>query len=72
MKKNKWTDKASNLLKSELVKQGADYNILALRLKAIGIDESYSSLANKISRGSFTLAFFLQCMEVLEIKEVRI
>jgi hypothetical protein len=67
-----WNDKATNLIKSELAKKGIDYNDLVQRLNAIGVNESYSGIANKISRGSFSLVFFLQCMEAIRIKEVRL
>lgn len=67
-----WNDNATNLIKSELAKKGIDYNDLVQRLNAIGVNESYSGIANKISRGSFSLAFFLQCMEAIKTKEVRL
>ncbi len=66
-----WCTKAANLLKSELAKQGVDYKGLQAKLAAIGIEVSYGGLANRINRGAYNMAFFLQCMEALGLKEVR-
>lgn len=66
-----WCAKAANLLKSELAKQGVEYKGLQAKLAAIGIEVSYGGLANRINRGAYNMAFFLQCMEALGIKEVR-
>lgn len=42
------------------------YSELATRLNKNGASESYASIANKISRGTFSFAFYLQCVSVLE------
>ena len=57
--------RAKNTLKAELKRRGLTYAQLAERLKARGIDENERNLTNKISRGSFTTAFFLMCMDVI-------
>lgn len=72
MNKSKWHEMSSNFLKSELVKQGVDYKLLEAKLKGIGIEETYNSIANKINRGSFSFAFFMQCMKALDIKDIRL
>ncbi|WP_299653547.1 DUF6471 domain-containing protein [uncultured Jannaschia sp.] len=38
---------------------------LAERLRQIGVNISDGGMANKISRGGFSAAFLLQCMDVL-------
>lgn len=45
----------------------ADYAALAANLNALGVEISVKGLENKISRGGFSAAFFLQCMEALEL-----
>ena len=45
---------------------------LAIKLKEMGIEETQGSISNKISRGTFSFTFFMQCMEALEIKEIRL
>jgi len=59
--------RAKNTLKAELKRRGLTYAQLAERLKARGIDENERNLTNKISRGSFTTAFFLMCMDVMGV-----
>jgi len=48
------------------------YRELAEKLTAMGIPESERNIANKISRGGFTAVFFLQCLEALGAKELRL
>jgi hypothetical protein len=67
-----WNERAPNLLKSEMARAGVGYEELIGRLKALGIEESYKGIANKINRGAFSFAFFMQCMKALGITEVRL
>ncbi len=53
-----WNDKVKRLLKSELVRRGISNSDLANRLQLIGIEETKSSIDSKISRGTFSAAFF--------------
>ncbi|MER8955791.1 DUF6471 domain-containing protein [Mesorhizobium sp. M0166] len=57
--------KAKNLLKAELKRKGVTYAQLAEKLSAIGVHETERNLNNKISRGGFTAAFFLQALSVI-------
>lgn len=66
-----WNQRATNLLKSELARAGVGYEELIRRLKEIGVEESYKGVANKINRGAFSFAFFMQCMKVLGNDVVR-
>jgi hypothetical protein len=61
-----WNLKAKRLLKSELVKRGFSTEDLRLKLMAIGVIESKSSIDSKISRGTFSAAFLLQCIEAID------
>ena len=38
----------------------------------MGIDENHNSIANKLSRGTFSFTFFLQCMYALRIDTVEL
>jgi len=67
-----WSDKAKNLLRSELKRKGVTYAQLSGLLGEIGVDENEKNIANKISRGVFTMAFFLQCMAAISVKEIRL
>jgi len=57
--------RAKNTLKAELKRRGLTYSQLAEKLKERGIEENDRNLSNKISRGSFTTAFFLMCMDAI-------
>lgn len=60
-----YEERAKNILKAELKRRGITYAQLAEKLKTIGANENERNLANKISRGSFTAAFFMMCMDVI-------
>lgn len=59
--------KAKSLLRNAMVQRGIDVDDLAARLNEMGIQISPGGLANKISRGGFSSAFLLQCMEAMDI-----
>ena len=57
--------RAKNLLKGELKRRGVSYRELAERLAAIGVQETERNLNNKISRGGFSAAFLIQCLDAI-------
>ncbi len=61
-----WEAKSANLLKAELKRKGVTYAQLVEKLAGIGISEKEVNVANKLSRGKFSAAFFLQCLNALE------
>jgi len=67
-----WGDKAKRLLKSELIKRGVSNADLALMLNELGVDETKASIDSKISRGSFSASFFLQCLSVIGCYKIEI
>ena len=71
MQNNDWNSRATNLLKSELKLAGIGYEELIKHLAEIGVEESYKGIANKINRGAFTFAFFMQCMKALGKDSIR-
>ncbi|MDQ4626218.1 DUF6471 domain-containing protein [Janthinobacterium lividum] len=72
MTTDEWSRYACNLLKAELARSGVGYEELVSRLDAIGVHETYQGLAAKINRGTFSFAFFAQCMAALSVKTVRL
>ena len=81
MPKNVWKNnpltqryetKAKNLLKGELKHRGVTYADLVEKLDALGVQETERNLANKISRGGFTAAFLIQCLEAIGCHSVRL
>ena len=67
-----WEVEARRILRAELARAGVGYKTLAVRLAALGIEESEANLSNKIARGKFSVVFFLQCMKAIGIKSVDI
>lgn len=56
------SENAKGILKAELKRRNMTYADLVENLSAIGVTETEANLRNKISRGTFTAAFFLQCL----------
>jgi hypothetical protein len=67
-----WNDKSKRLLKSELIKRGVSNSDLALMLNEIGVEETKASIDSKISRGSFSTCFLLQCLTVIGCNKIEI
>lgn len=67
-----WNDRAKRLLKSELVKRGVSNAGLAVLLNGIGVEETKASIDSKISRGSFSATFLLQCLTVIGCHKIEI
>ncbi len=63
---------AKNLLKAELKRKGLTYRDLAEKLEAIGVHENERNLNNKISRGGFSAAFMLECLDAIGAQDIRI
>ena len=65
-------DKVKRLLKSELIKRGISNKDLARLLNETGAHETKASIDSKISRGSFSACFFLQCLSVIGCTKIEI
>ncbi len=57
---NEWEAKAANILKAQLKLNGISYAQLA---ELIGDKEP--NVRNKLSRGKFSAAYFLQCLNAI-------
>lgn len=67
-----WEAKARGLIRGEMGKRNITYAQLAEKLSAIGVTESERNLRNKVSRGKFTAAFLLQCLEAIGATHVQL
>lgn len=65
-------EKIKWLLKSELVKRGISTSDLVLLLNKLGLEETPSSVNSKISRGTFSATFFLQCLSVIGCNKIEV
>lgn len=67
-----WEERASRFLKAELKRADVTYEELAARLKKHGLDETKSSIASKLSRGTFAATFFLATVAALGLENIRL
>jgi hypothetical protein len=67
-----WEDRAKRLLKTELARADIGYRELAERLKKHGMAETEASIANKISRGTFSATFLLASLVAMDAGTVRL
>lgn len=68
MQETDWSEKAKRLLKSELVRRGVSSEDLVALLENIGVEETKASIDSKISRGTFSAAFLIQCLNAIGVK----
>jgi 2-hydroxychromene-2-carboxylate isomerase len=67
-----WAERASRHLKAELKRAGITYDGLANLLKKQGFkDETKSTVAHKLSRGTFTATFFLASLAAIGCEAIR-
>lgn len=62
-----WETKAANLLKAELKRKGVTYAQLA---DMIGDKEV--NIRNKLSRGKFSAAFMIQCLDSIRVASLNL
>lgn len=67
-----WSAHAKGLLKAELKRRNVGYRELAEKLSDLGVHENERNIANKISRGGFSAAFFLQCLHAVGVTDIRL
>ncbi len=70
MQNDEWTKRARGVVKGELARRDISYTVLAERLRGMGIDDTPQNLSNKINRGTFSAAFFLQVMHAIGVRRV--
>lgn len=67
-----WEDRARRFLKAELARAEIGYRELAERLGKQGLRETEASIANKISRGTFSATFLLASLIAIDADTVRL
>jgi len=65
-----WNITARDTLRKEMRKKKVSLGELARRLNELGVSETKASIANKISRGTFSARFMLQVLHVLDSKTI--
>lgn len=67
-----WTQKVKGILKAELKRRDMTYADLVEKLEEIGVQDTEVNIRNKVARGMFTAVFFLQCLEAIGVRELRL
>jgi len=67
-----WQARVKAILKAELARRDISYRELASRLGALGITDNERNIANKLSRGTFTAAFFVACLDAVGCRTLRL
>jgi 3-mercaptopyruvate sulfurtransferase SseA len=70
--KTDWEARVQGILKAELKRRGVTYAQLVEKLAEVGVSETEPNVRNKLSRGKFTAAFFLQCLTAIGCQSVRL
>ena len=66
-----WENETRRILRAELARRDITYAKLARKLTNISVSETEASIANKLSRGTFSFVFFLQCMTAIGVTAVK-
>lgn len=67
-----WNAEAKGILKAEMARRHLTYKDLVEKLAAIDVKETEANLRNKVSRGSFTAGFLIQCLVAIGAHSVRL
>lgn len=67
-----WNAEAKGILKAEIARRHLTYKDVVMRLAEHGVTETEANLRNKISRGGFSAAFFVQTLVAIGCHSVRI
>lgn len=59
-------------LRVEMTRRKITYQELSARLALLNVTISEHALRNKISRGTFSAAFFIYCLEAMEVDRVEL
>lgn len=63
--------RVARFLKVELKRAGLTYEELAEKLATMGFKETKPSIANKLSRGTFSAAFFVAVAQALALPAIK-
>jgi Domain of unknown function (DUF6471) len=67
-----WAERTKRFIKAELKRADVTYEQLAERLSAMGFTETKASIANKVSRGTFSAAFLIASLKAVECRTLRV
>ena len=60
-----WERRVQTMLKVEMAKRNLTYKQLSEKLAELGVVESEPNIRNKLSRGTFSAVFLVQCLAAI-------
>jgi hypothetical protein len=69
---DEWTAKVKGILKAEIARRHLTYADIVAKLGEMGVKETDVNIRNKISRGGFSAAFFVQVLVAIGAHTVRL
>lgn len=72
MAKMDWKDHTKRMFKAEMKLRGHTYKTLSRALAEIGVNENELSIANRVSRGTFSAAKLLQYLMAMGCQRFQI
>ena len=67
-----WVNRVKGILRAEMTRRGMTYETLSERLAEIGVKDSAVNIRNKVARGGFSAAFFVQCLTAIGCHTIRL
>ena len=67
-----WNAYAKAILRFEMTRRQITAAELARLLGEIGIEDNERNVGNKIARGTFSAAFFLQCLAAMKVSNLHL
>lgn len=67
-----WEKEVKGLLKAEIARAGISHQELANRLTEVGVKATKASIDNKLSRGTFSAVFLVQCLRAIGCDRLRV
>lgn len=67
-----WNGYAKGVLRAEMIRRQIKSADLVELLAKIGVEDNEKNVGNKIARGTFSAAFFLQCLAAMEVKNLHL
>ena len=67
-----WNVHAKAVLRSEMARRQVTAADLARLLGELDVQENERNLGNKIARGTFSAAFFLQCLAAMKVQNLHL
>lgn len=69
---DRWVNQVKGILRAEMSRRAVTYEQLAEKLADLGVKDSAVNIRNKVARGGFSAVFFVQCLEAIGVREIRI